>query len=121
VINYTDYHEVDEDMRAIVAQGGSWWEDGGTGVAMRCMNNSPTSSIDYVASICRHSHIIFIIIRICILSTKIGRLYLSKVDAGTTKPGQVSRFEIYMTLLLLDEILLLRRTSEMCIYLYGFA
>ena len=39
---YTDYHDVDEDLRTLVPQGGSWWEHVGIGVAFRRMIDTPS-------------------------------------------------------------------------------
>ena len=50
VINYTDYHDVDEDLRTISLQGGRWINELIGGITERNMSDSPTSSGDYVAS-----------------------------------------------------------------------
>ena len=39
---YADHHDVDEDMRAITAQGGDWGDDIRVGVVRRTMNDAPT-------------------------------------------------------------------------------
>ena len=39
---YTDHHDVDEDIRAITAQGGDWGDDIRVGVVRRTMNDAPT-------------------------------------------------------------------------------
>ena len=41
---YTDHHDVDEDMRAITAQGGDRGDDIRVGVTRRTMNDTPTSA-----------------------------------------------------------------------------
>ena len=48
---YTDYHDVDEELRTIIPQGGSWWENDGVGVAFRRMIDPPTITHDDVASV----------------------------------------------------------------------
>ena len=47
---YTDWHEVDENMVTIVNQSGMWTHGSVVGIAFRTMNDTPTSSPDYVAS-----------------------------------------------------------------------
>ena len=47
---YTDLHEVDEDMVTISNQGGMWPNGNHVGIMYRTMNDTPTSSPDYVAS-----------------------------------------------------------------------
>ena len=41
---YADHHDVDEDMRAITAQGGDRGDDIRVGVTRRTMNDTPTSA-----------------------------------------------------------------------------
>ena len=49
--NYTDEHNVDEDLVSIMLQGG-WWGFGNmVGVVNRNMNDSPTVIFDVVASL----------------------------------------------------------------------
>lgn len=50
VYSYTDLHDVDEDETTIVRQGGRWDSDSSTGIALRNMFNSSTSSGEIVAS-----------------------------------------------------------------------
>lgn len=40
---YSDHHDVDEDMKAITAQGGDWGDDIRVGAARRTMNDTPTA------------------------------------------------------------------------------
>ena len=47
---YTDYHDVDEDPRTILPQGGSWWEDIGVGIAFRRMIDPPSNTHSDVVS-----------------------------------------------------------------------
>ena len=49
-LNYTDWHDVDEEMRTIVRLGG-WWTSGEpAGVFDGDMYNTPTASENIVAS-----------------------------------------------------------------------
>ena len=66
VINYTDYHDVDEDLRTLLEQGGRWTNGGMAGITRREMYESSTNTLDIVASVCQHSRII----RMRIMSTK---------------------------------------------------
>ena len=47
---YTDYHDVDEDVRTISGCGGQWVFTIRTGVASRDLYDSSTTSKGYVAS-----------------------------------------------------------------------
>ena len=52
-LNYTDYHDVDEDVRTITAQGGDWglwWGETFCGVSCRFIQNDSTDSGEHVAS-----------------------------------------------------------------------
>ena len=49
-IYYTDWHDVDETMVTIMNQSGVWRGGDMVGITMRSMNDTPTSSWDYVAS-----------------------------------------------------------------------
>ena len=50
VINYTDWHDVDEESMTITSCGGWWGSDNTTGVAARDQYSNPTDSGDSVAS-----------------------------------------------------------------------
>jgi len=66
---YTDMHDVDEDVRTGVRQGGSWGWENMAGITERSLN-APTFYVDtVVASMCRHLKYSSII-RISIMSTK---------------------------------------------------
>jgi hypothetical protein len=71
VINYTDYHDVDEDKVSIIYHGGHWnggWSYGSSGVGIADRSISPSSTFTFVASSnMKNSHIT----RISIMSTKI--------------------------------------------------
>ena len=47
---YTDFHDVDEDMASILAYGGFWIAGNWPGIAYRDMCDSPTNTLDIVAS-----------------------------------------------------------------------
>ena len=48
--NYTDHHDVDEEMRTIVRHGG-WYVDGNlSGFTCRFMRETPTNTSESVAS-----------------------------------------------------------------------
>ena len=49
-LNYTDAHDVDEDKTTISSQGGAWNYGPIIGIALRYMNDSPTTSGYHVAS-----------------------------------------------------------------------
>ena len=49
-IYYTDEHDVDENMVTIMNQSGMWLNGSMVGITIRTMNDTPTSSPDYVAS-----------------------------------------------------------------------
>lgn len=50
--NYTDWHEVDEDMRTSSLQGGNWIEDRTAGITQRYIVNTSTLVSFDVASRC---------------------------------------------------------------------
>ena len=50
-IYYTDEHDVDENMVTIMNQSGMWLNGSMVGITIRTMNDTPTSSPDYVASL----------------------------------------------------------------------
>ena len=41
---YTDEHDVDEELMAIVSQGGRWHEGNRAGIALRSLNDHPTTT-----------------------------------------------------------------------------
>ena len=47
---YTDEHNVDEDLRTISNYGDAWAMGNWAGVTRRTMNDSPTTTLDDVAS-----------------------------------------------------------------------
>ena len=49
-LNYTDQHDVDEDVRTIGKQGGRWIAEAGNGVCLRHLIDDITSEQDLVAS-----------------------------------------------------------------------
>ena len=49
-LNYTDWHDVDEEMRTISIQGGFWTEGEWVGITYRNVIDSSTTSGFYVAS-----------------------------------------------------------------------
>lgn len=53
IIYYTDWYDVDEDMRTISLQGGMWTEGTGTmtGVTRRGIDVNATTTFEYVASV----------------------------------------------------------------------
>lgn len=51
--NYTNFHDVDEEMRAITAQSGMWVNGSKVGVMDRNIGSAPASAWDTVASLCR--------------------------------------------------------------------
>jgi len=50
--NYTDWHEVDEDLRSIIDQGGRWDYGNQAGIIFRNLHDSPAVLHDTVASRC---------------------------------------------------------------------
>ena len=46
---YTDFQDVDEDLRTIMYQGGRWFNGSYAGIMHRGIDNPPTT-IDFVAS-----------------------------------------------------------------------
>jgi len=49
-IFYTDWHDVDEDLKTIPMHGGTWYSTGGAGVTKRDINFAPTVFAEHVAS-----------------------------------------------------------------------
>ena len=49
-LNYTDYHDVDENLRTISNYGGDWPAGNSAGVALRTPYDNPTDSGSGVAS-----------------------------------------------------------------------
>ena len=47
---YTDYHEVDEDMTAIVRCGGGHYAANAAGIARRNLYDAPSYTLGFVAS-----------------------------------------------------------------------
>ena len=47
---YTDYHDVDEDMRTFTYQGCDWIPGSGAGITIRYLYSIPTEAWDGVAS-----------------------------------------------------------------------
>ena len=47
---YTDEHDVDEDLKTIMAQGGYWPDGSWAGIMLRDLSTHPTSSLNRVAS-----------------------------------------------------------------------
>ena len=111
-----DWHDVDEDLMTMSAQSGYWCDDIGVGIARRSVIDFPFSLSDTVASSnMKNSQII----RMVLMSTKTWCLLASAMGNGTMESGEVSHFEIYMIPLPLQEIMLLRPTSEIDQILYG--
>ena len=54
IIYYTDDHNVNEDITAITSYGGNWDWASGSGITMRFMTGTPSSSASNVASRRRH-------------------------------------------------------------------
>jgi len=50
-LNYTDAHDVDEDLKTILCHGASWVNHATIGIAMRYMSDSPTVTSPDVASL----------------------------------------------------------------------
>ena len=48
--NYTDDHDVDEDLRTILLQGGMWYQNDNAGGTCRYMGDTPTTAWDTAAS-----------------------------------------------------------------------
>ena len=48
--SYTDWHDVDEETRAITDQGGSWGYENIAGVALRNLIDATASTFNHVAS-----------------------------------------------------------------------
>ena len=64
---YTDFHNVDEDLRAIVAHGGVWNNQTSVGIALRNVIDTSTTIGDSVASSNMKKSLIM---RISMMSTK---------------------------------------------------
>ena len=79
-LNYTDFHDVDEDMATIVRHGG-WYVDGNlSGITCRFMRETPTNTSESVASSnMKNSQII----RMVLMSTKTWCLLASAMGNGT--------------------------------------
>ena len=103
-IFYTDWHDVDEDIRTIVSRGGSRDSGIATGVINQLLLNSPTNYIEYAASSnMKNSQII----RICIMSTKMRRLLPVMVGSVSMRASQVLHAEICVILHPILTVLLL--------------
>ena len=50
VIYYTDYHDVDEDLKTIPIYGGWWTSNDMAGISERNVRSTPFNTYDYVAS-----------------------------------------------------------------------
>ena len=50
IFNYADYHDVDEDTRTIMTQGGDWPASIWAGIIRQAMVNAPTEAWNNVAS-----------------------------------------------------------------------
>jgi hypothetical protein len=50
-LNYTDYHDVDEDNVTIALHGGTWLSVNNAGIVRRHMDYNPIASIPNVASL----------------------------------------------------------------------
>ena len=101
---YTDEHHVDEDLTAILLQGG-WWAQGTfTGITYREMIFVPTDAYTIVASSDMKNSLI---IRIFMVSTKTRRLSRIKVEIGLLEVGQVLCIEMCSILPLIQPIMLL--------------
>ena len=48
--NYTDAHDVDEDMPAIIRRGGDWGDSINAGLTQQSAYNTPSTSVPTVAS-----------------------------------------------------------------------
>ena len=49
-LNYTDSHDVDEDVKSIARLGGRWTDRNAAGITHKDIVYSPTATIDTVAS-----------------------------------------------------------------------
>ena len=49
-LNYTDFHDVDEDLRTFTRLGGYWFEESREGITYRYIFNSSSYAADDVAS-----------------------------------------------------------------------
>ena len=47
---YTDWHNVDEDLRTIARCGGRWYEGSNAGITLRSVSDVPTTVFGDVAS-----------------------------------------------------------------------
>ena len=50
IINYTDYHDVDEDIRTIMLHGAAWSYHSTAGIVFRYLNDTPAGNNASVAS-----------------------------------------------------------------------
>ena len=103
--NYTDDHDVDEDLRTILLQGGMWYQNDNAGGTCRYMGDTPTTAWDTAASsdIRNWSNII----RIFMMSTKISELFAPMMEVGYMRTMKVSCIDIWPILLFLHPVLLL--------------
>ena len=51
IIYYTDWHDVDEELRTFTRLGGHWNDASSAGIAYRFLYDAPTESGDGVASV----------------------------------------------------------------------
>ena len=55
IIYYTDFHNVDEDLKTVIIQGGDWVNGTALGITQRDLYSPPTSCGYSVASyVCEH-------------------------------------------------------------------
>ena len=97
VINYTDFHDVDEETVTISLQGdwGAAWPDQWAGVFIHNLSTSSSYFSNIVASSnMKNSQII----RIGTMSTKISQLVPITVELGSLETMQVSYSEICIVL-----------------------
>ena len=121
-LNYTDWHDVDEEMRTICICGGRWgYENYAGNTAGLTHRNMDTPSTEIWNSVASSNMKNSQIIRMVLMSTKTWCLLASAMGNGTMETRQVSHFEIYMIPLPLQEIMLLRSTSEIDHLLYGYS
>ena len=50
IINYTDFHDVDEDIRTIILHGAAWSYHSTAGIVFRYLNDTPAGDNASVAS-----------------------------------------------------------------------
>ena len=104
---YTDYHDVDEDLRTVTNQGGFWSTWGiNESAGMMCRQENYThiySDVFVASSNMKNS----LIIRTLMMSTKIWWLLLIVVQIGLMESWQVLHVDLWATLLLLQGLILL--------------